>query len=163
KNDRESARHQRKPSLLRRITEQRLRKERQQQRAAEQSKAQHEHKHVRDAEGAIAEEMQVDDRIFMSPFPDDHKDQRSCGDQLEGDDEIRFESIVALNFIENDLQRTQTERYESQADVVDFCFTELAAAEVWRILNQPRSKQDGNNPDRNIDEENPAPGEVIGD
>src|ERR1019366_2228432 len=28
---------------------------------------------------------------------------------------------------------------------------------------QPRGKQQGNNPDRNVDKKNPAPGEVVGD
>ena len=40
---------------------------------------------------------------------------------------------------------------------------ELAALEIRRILNQPRGEQQRKNSDRNIDEENPAPGEVVGD
>ena len=76
---------------------------------------------------------------------------------------IRFEPVVALPFIEDHLQRSEAERDEAETRVVNASLTELAALEVGRILNKPRRQQERKNADRNIDEENPAPGKVVGD
>src|SRR5258708_2798634 len=73
KNDGETTRHKNQASLLRRIAKQSLREQRQQQSAAQQSKAQHKHQQIRHAEGSIAEEMQIDDGIFVPPLPNNHE------------------------------------------------------------------------------------------
>src|ERR1019366_9804389 len=78
-------------------------------------------------------------------------------------DEIRFEPVFALAFGEDHLQRSQAERDEAESGVVNVGFTQLAALEVRRILNQPRRQQERKNADRDIDEENPAPGEIVSD
>ena len=57
------------------------------------------------------------------------KIKEADSDQRESHDEVRFEPIVALAFVENDLQSAQAEGYEAEADVVDFGFAELAAPE----------------------------------
>ena len=36
-------------------------------------------------------------------------------------------------------------------------------AEVWWVLNQPRGEQDRQDANRNVDEENPAPAEIVRD
>ena len=76
---------------------------------------------------------------------------------------MRFEPIIALALIEDNLQSSQAEGNEAEADVIDFGFAELAALEIGRVLNEPRGQQQRKDADRNIDEENPAPGEVVGD
>src|ERR1700758_4220655 len=76
---------------------------------------------------------------------------------------MRLEPVFPLAFIEHHLKRAKPKRHEPQSDVVDVSFSQLAALEVRRILNQPRGQQDGQNPDRNIDEENPPPAEIVGD
>src|SRR5271154_3645286 len=106
--------------------------------------------------------MQIDDGILMVPFPENDEQERDCGDHGKYDDEMRFEPIVALSLIKNDLQSAQAQRHETEADVIDCGLAQLAALEVWRILNQPRGQQYGNDPDRNVNEENPTPGEVVG-
>ncbi len=93
-----------KPDLLGGVAEQGLHEQRQQQRAAQQREAQHEHQEIGDGEGAIAEKMQIDDGILVPPLPDDDEDQRGCGDQGEDEDEVGFEPIVALAFVEDNLQ-----------------------------------------------------------
>ena len=50
------------------------------------------------------------------------EDQGSGGDHGESHDEVGFEPIVALAFVEDDLQSAQAERDEAEADVVDVWF-----------------------------------------
>src|SRR5262249_37759045 len=69
----------------------------------------------------------------------------------------------ALPFVENHLQCAQAESNETEADVIDVGLGDLAAPEVRRILNQPRSQQERNDPYRNVDEEDPSPTEVVCD
>src|SRR5208282_4612501 len=107
--------------------------------------------------------MQIDDWILVLPLPENHKDQGDSGDEREDHNEVRFEPIIALPLVENNLQGSKAKGHEAEADVIDFGFTELAAPEIGRILNEPRGQENGNDSDGNVDEENPAPGEVVGD
>ena len=106
--------------------------------------------------------MQIDYGIFLLPLPENDKDQRQGRNHRQNHDEVRFKPIFALTLIEDDLKCAKPKRDESQSDVIDVGFASLAAPEVRRILNQPGSQQDRQNPDGNIDEENPAPGEIVG-
>src|ERR1700683_2389002 len=76
---------------------------------------------------------------------------------------MRFEPIIALAFVEDNLQSSEAEGAEAKADVIDFGFAELAALQIRRVLNEPGSEEQGNDSDWNVDEENPAPSEVVGD
>src|ERR1700690_4651658 len=107
--------------------------------------------------------MQVDDRILVPPFPEDDKDQRRSRDHSQPHDEMRFEPVFALTFVENYLQGSEAERDETEAGVVNAGFAQLPAFEVWRILNEPRRQQERKDADGDINEENPAPREVVGD
>src|SRR5258705_5862759 len=107
--------------------------------------------------------MQIDNRVLVLPLPEDDEDQRQGGDRREDHDEVRLKPVFALAFIEHYLKRAKPKSHQSQPDVVDVSFSELAPLEVRRILNQPRGQQDGQNPDRDINEENPAPAEIVGD
>ncbi len=53
-----------------------------------------------------------------------------------------FEPIVALAFVEDDLQGSQTQGYKAEADVVDGGFAQLAALEKRRVLNEPGGEQE---------------------
>src|SRR5579871_1435456 len=107
--------------------------------------------------------MQIDDRIFVPPLPDNDEDQGGRADQRQRNDEVGFEPVIALSFVEDDLQGSKSKRDKSQADVVDASLFEFAALEVRRILNEARGQKDGKNSDRDIDKENPAPREVVSD
>src|SRR6202522_3730456 len=107
--------------------------------------------------------MQIDNGIFLIPLPENHEDQRGCGDYREQHNEMRFEPVIALAFVKDDLQSSQAQSHKAQADVIDFSLAEFAAAEVRRVLDQSRSEKDGNDTDGNVDEKNPAQGEVVGD
>src|ERR1700686_8493 len=107
--------------------------------------------------------MQVDNRIFVPPLPKYDKNERGGRDHRQYHDEIGFEPVVALTFIQYHLQCAESESNETETDVVNVGFTQLAALEVWRILNKPLGQQERNDADRNVDEENPAPTEVVRD
>src|SRR5580692_10266720 len=99
----------------------------------------------------------------MSPLPDYDEDQRDRADHRQDDDEMRFEPIFALPFVENNLESPQAKGDGAETNVVDSSFTELAALEIGRILNEPGGEQNRNDADRDVDEKNPTPGEVVRD
>src|SRR5208283_5383967 len=107
--------------------------------------------------------MQIDDWILVLPLPENHKDQGDSGDEREDHNEVRFAPIITLPLVENKLQGSKAKGHEAEADVIDFGCTERGATEVGRIMNEPRGKENGNGSDGNVAEENPAPGEVVGD
>src|SRR5579862_8331012 len=107
--------------------------------------------------------MQIDDRVLVTPLPNKYKDQGRRSSQCQSDDEIRLEPIVTLTFIEDNLQSSESQGDETEAYVVDAGFAEFAAFEIRRVLNQPRAEQNRDNPNRNVDEENPTPAEIVGD
>src|ERR1700730_4864987 len=104
--------------------------------------------------------MQIDDGILVVPLPENHKDQSRGRDNRKHQDEMRFKPVLALTFIEDYLQRAQAQRNQTEPDVIDASFAQLAALQVGRILNQPLRQQKGDDAHRNVDEENPAPAEV---
>src|ERR1700682_4427068 len=107
--------------------------------------------------------MQVDDGVFVVPLPEDDEDQRHGGDHGQRQNEMRFEPVIALSLVEDHLQRSEAERDQAEPDVIDLRFAQLAALEIWRILDEPRRQQKRKNADGDINEENPAPAEVVGD
>src|SRR5258706_4759784 len=107
--------------------------------------------------------MQVDDGVFVIPLPEDDEDQRDSRDHGQRQNEMRFEPVITLSFIEDHLQRSEAERDQTEPDVVDLRFAQLTALEVWRILNEPRRQKERKNADGDINEENPAPAKVVGD
>ncbi len=80
--------------------------------------------------------MEIDDRIFVVPLPENYKDQRHGRDHGQPHDEVRVEPVVALPLVEDYLQGSQAEGYETEAGVIDVSFAELAAPEIGRILNE---------------------------
>src|SRR5713101_9445260 len=98
----------------------------------------------------------------MFPFPYHDEDQRCSADYGEDHDEVGFEPIFALTFVEDHLQRSHAQSHEAEADVVDLGLAQLAAPEIGRVLYESRGEQHGNDADGNVDKENPAPGKVVG-
>src|SRR6516165_5103469 len=106
--------------------------------------------------------MQVDDGIFVAPLPPNEEDERGGSNDREYENKLRLKPVVALTFVQNDLQRTEAERDEAEANVVDFRFAQFTALEIGRVLDEARSEQERENPNWNVDEENPAPAVVVG-
>ncbi len=74
----------------------------------------------------------------------------------------RGEPVVALPLVEHYLQRAQPDDDEAEADVVD-ADRASARAHPRRVLDQPLGQQQRHDADRDVDEEDPAPAEVVGD
>src|SRR5437868_10142052 len=107
--------------------------------------------------------MKIDDGVFLAPLPPDDKENGRQRNYGQGEDEVGFKPIVALALVEHNLQSSQAERNKTESDVVDSGFAQLAALEVRRILDETGSQQQRENSHRNINEENPAPGVIVGD
>ena len=99
----------------------------------------------------------------MPPLPYDGENERRRRDHAQHHDELRFKPVVTLSLVEDDLKRTQPDRDQPQAHVVNASLAPLAAAEFGRVLNQTRRQQQGENPHRDVNEENPTPAEIVGD
>ena len=75
---------------------------------------------------------------------------------------MRLEPVFALAFIQHNLQRTQTYRDQTQSDVIDFCFRKFLALRVRRVLDEARGQHQRKNAHGNVQQKDPAPGEIIG-
>src|SRR6266700_5358121 len=94
--------------------------------------------------------------------------QRRYSEAEEENDEGALQPILALAFVEHDLQRPESNRDKSDADVIDgepaipvrglYLFHKL-----WRIGNQLTRQKQAEQADRHVDEEDPAPGKMVGD
>src|SRR5579864_2611379 len=103
--------------------------------------------------------MQVHDRFFLQQLPNDRADEPGGADDAGPDDEVGAEPIVALTFVEDDLKKSEADAKEGDADVID---PETQFLHIGRILDQHCRHQDGDDADRNVDKENPAPCETVG-
>ena len=76
------------------------------------------------------------------------------------------EPVLFLAFIEHDLERSDAERNQGEADVVDarlrLADALLFALQVGRIFHHPLSEKQRKNANRDVDEEDPVPAVVIG-
>ena len=128
------------------------------QHAAHQS-----HEKTADGEVLEAEEPEVDKRILVAQLPPDEGGDAADKEEGEQADEARCKPIVLLAFIEHDLQAAHGEGEKAQAEVVDLPEAGAVGLDPRRVLYQPGDQEEGQNTDRNVDEEDPAPGEVVGD
>ena len=113
------------PRLLRRIAQQRLHEEREQDCAAEQRKSQHEHQKVGRRKRALSIQVQIDNRIPLPPLPKNHENERNGRDQRQDHDEVGLKPILSLTFVEYDLKRAEAQRDSSQSDIVNSGLTEF--------------------------------------
>ena len=127
--------------------------------------AQDEHETHGDAEIALFQERQFDDRVGMVPFPNDPSDQQNDRGDERRSKQVRGEPIDFLAFVENDLQGADAEGDEAQADVIDAdaLLADFFLLQVGRIVDEPVGEIQRNNADGDVDVENPAPTEIVGD
>ena len=140
-----------------------MQEQRQQHGAAQQGEAEHEHQQVGDCEGALPEQVQVDNGVLVAPFPPHHKQQRRRRDHKEPSNKVGLEPVIALALVQHHLQASQPQGNKAQADVIDPGLAEFAAVQIRGVLDEAGSQQQRHDAYRDIDEENPAPGEIVGD
>ena len=113
--------------------------------------------------------MQVYNWILGATLPQEESYSGNQRDGSESRDEVRFEPIVFLAFVEHDLETANRERDQRQPDVVDIQHRAAPAPErdlllhVWGVFDQPVGQNQGENTHWNVDEENPAPVEIVGE
>ena len=104
---------------FRRIAHQSLEKLGNQDRGAEKHGAQDELKAHGGPEVAVLQQLQVDNRVRVSPFPP-HKDcQRDHGQHERQGDVAIPEPVFLLALIENELQAANPDRHQAQPHCVD--------------------------------------------
>src|SRR5262245_47007014 len=97
------------------------------------------------------------------PFPDDQRDQADRRKDSQDEDEVRGEPVVLLPTIEHDLKSADAEDQQSDPYVVHSYATRLSGSDQVRgILDQAKDEKKRQQPDGEIDEEDPAPRKVVG-
>ncbi len=86
----------------------------------------------------------------------------AAADDTQAKYEVRAEPIVALAFVENDLQCTEADGKQPESDVINAEIRAAAFFHVRRIGDQHIGEEQRDDSDGNIDEENPAPIEIVG-
>ncbi len=96
----------------------------------------------------IAEEAQVDERIFLPPLPHDEADDADDEEEREEADEARGEPVVLFALVEHDLQAAHGEGEEGQAHVVHVAQARGIGLDPRRIFDQARDQNEGQDADR---------------
>src|SRR5260370_19840077 len=104
----------------------------------------------------------------MPPLPHNRKQQRRHRHRKEHHDKITLEPVQSLPAIQHHLQARKRDRHRHDSPHVNLQPPILSrrfhfARKLRRILQQPAGQNQRNNPNRNIDEENPPPAPVVRD
>ena len=121
------------------------------------------HEKATDGKVSEAEEPQIDQRIFLPPLPHKETDDTDDEQHSEGADERRGEPVVFFALVQHDLQAAHRKGQERQPHVIHVAQARWIGLDPRRIFDQARDQNEGQDAYGNIDEENPSPGEVVGD
>src|SRR3546814_9009618 len=67
----------------------------------------------------MAENSQIDDRVLVGQLPDQKGNKPNCGDSRQPTDLRGSEPVMVAAFIEHDLERSDPQDQENEADLVD--------------------------------------------
>src|SRR6266852_8024888 len=104
----------------------------------------------------------------MAPFPKRGRNQRHERDRKEQNNEAALEPILRLATIEDNFQARKAEGHEDDPEAINakpaafpgrYDFTR----ELRRVGHQPLGQEQRQNPDGNVDKEDPSPTPVVGD
>src|SRR3546814_17539686 len=101
----------------------------------------------------MAENSQIDDRVLVGQLPDQKGNKPNCGDSRQPTDLRGSEPVMVAAFIEHDLERSDPQDQENEADLVDHGGRggiRLAAQEI----EHGKAARRGH---RHLDEEDPFP------
>ena len=114
-------------------------------------------------EVAILQQLQIHNRIRVPPFPPHKECQRDQG-QHEGHGDVAIaKPVLFLTLIEDEFQAANADCHQAQPDSIDGVGFRSFLHQVRRILHHVVAEQQGNDADRQVDEEDPMPIEVVGD
>ncbi|ABA48951.1 200 kDa antigen p200, putative [Burkholderia pseudomallei 1710b] len=160
--DEERAWRQHETREHRRVAEPLLRELRHEHGAAVQHDRERRDRHAAEREIAILQARQIDDGLFRVEQPERRADEPRDGQHRERADERRREPVLVLAAIEHHLQTAEADRDQRDADVVDRQAAR-AAAFPRRILDELDHRERSQHADRHVEQEHPAPREVVGD
>ncbi len=94
-----------------------------------------------------------------------HHEPDHAADEEEGEeaDEAGGEPVVLFALVEHDLHAAHGDGEECEAHVVHVAQLRRIGLDPRRIFDQARDEKESEDADGNVDEEDPAPGEVVGD
>src|ERR1700710_1747141 len=101
----------------------------------------------------------------MVPLPPGEEDQSGGGEDGEGADHGIAEPVFFLALVEGELQAADAEGDEAEAHEVDLEVLGLLFAELevrW-VFDHAVAEVERDEPDGDVDEEDPVPVEVVGD
>ncbi len=167
----EAGRREHKPGKLRGIPQQRLDELRNQDGRAVQGEAQHKHQDEGDREGPSGEQGQVQQGAIAVPqlldLPPDQGHKGNHHHDRKKGNQVRSEPVILLAFIQNELQgaKGQADQAKAQQVQLDAALFRLRDffLNIWRIFHDPVGQEEGQQADRHVKKEDPAPIEVVGD
>src|SRR4051812_31132414 len=105
--------------------------------------------------------MEIDDRFLLPQLPPHYPGETKGPYHRERHDVVRPEPIVALPFVQHNLERSQSQRQQSESYIIQLHAAERSTRQIGRIVDQLRRQDQRKNSYRNIDEEDPAPTVVV--
>ena len=138
-----------------------LQKQREQNHRTEKGEKAQKHHRVAHGKGAVLEDPQVDDGVLVAQLPPDQEDQAHRRDHGQGQDEGGLEPVVLLALVQNDLEAADAHAEQGQAQVVHLLGL-VPPDLVGRIKDVGRDHAQGDQPDGQVDVEDPAPGGGVG-
>jgi hypothetical protein len=109
----------------------------------------------------VLEDHEVDNGLFRDEQPSDRTENAEERQERDQPDEVRAKPIIVFTAIHYDLQTAKANGNEGQADIVDAAGFLLP--QPGRALDQQRNQKYGDEPGRDINEENPSPIPVVSD
>jgi hypothetical protein len=155
-DDEDRHRQERGARLHRRIVEHALHVDRDVEEGPEHCEADEQHRRVRAAEGAVAEERQVEHRRPLVPLEQREGDQRDHGDR-ERDDDPAGGPAVLVRLDKRVGEREQAGARGREARDV----RALMERRVPRLVDEERDRDQAEGSDRHVDEEDPVPVGVL--
>src|ERR1700733_8187149 len=108
--------------------------------------------------------MQIHHRILDGKLANNQADERKDGDHHAPHDEWRPEPVVSLALIQHDLQETQSQSQQPEADEIDLpALLRRYTRHARRFMDQHRDQQQRNHADRHVQQENPSPRIIVSD
>ena len=101
--------------------------------------------------------------VFCRHSHSTRRDHAADKQECEELDEAGREPVVLFALVEHDLEAAHGDGEEGQAHVVHVAQPGAVGLDPRRILDHAGDQDEGQNADGNVDEEDPAPGEVVGD
>ena len=125
-----------------------------------------EHQAAADTEAAVAQQADIHHRLWMDQLPKHQPHQADGADHTEGRDEPRGESVIDFVSVQQDLQRAEADEDEDQPEYVDVQALGQQRPPLLlqhlRLHNQQPDQCQRQQPDRQVDQKDPVPGEVVG-